>query len=85
MEVKTVGIDLAKAVFQIHSVDEHGKRLFNRQLKRAQVTAFFTKLPPCLIGMEACASSHYWASPLMSLRHTVKLMVPPSSLARYNA
>lgn len=67
---------MAKEVFQIHGVDEHGKLLFNRQLKRAQVTAFFTKLPPCLISMEACASSHYWASTLMSLGHTVKLMAP---------
>lgn len=76
MKAKTIGIDLAKEVFQIHGVDEHGKRLFNKQLKRSQMTTFFANLPPCLIGMEACASAHFWASTLMSLGHTVKLMAP---------
>lgn len=54
MNVKTIGIDLAKNVFQIHGVDEHGKRLFNKQLRRAQMASFFANIPPCLIGMEAC-------------------------------
>ncbi|BBS39723.1 hypothetical protein WP5S18E01_P20090 (plasmid) [Enterobacter cloacae] len=62
MNVKTIGIDLAKNVFQIHGVDEHGKRLFNKQLRRAQMASFFANIPPCLIGMEACASAHFWAN-----------------------
>ncbi|EFI2978843.1 hypothetical protein WCV28_18695 [Escherichia coli] len=64
MNVKTIGIDLAKNVFQIHGVDEHGKRLFNKQLRRAQMASFFANIPPCLIGMEACASAHFWANKL---------------------
>jgi transposase len=74
MNVKTIGIDLAKNVFQIHGVDEHGKRLF-KQLRRAQM-AFFANIPPCLIGMEACASAHFWANKLISMGHNVKLMAP---------
>lgn len=58
MNVKTIGIDLAKEVFQIYGVDVHGKRLFNKQLRRAQMTSFFANIPPCLIGMEVCASAH---------------------------
>lgn len=73
MMATTIGIDLAKEVFQ---VDGHGKRLCNKQLKRSQIASFFANIPPCLIGMEACASSHYWASTLMLLGHTVKLMAP---------
>ncbi|WP_139706827.1 IS110 family transposase [Aeromonas hydrophila] len=76
MNVTTIGIDLAKEVFQVHGVDEHGKLLFNKPLKRAQMTTFFANLPPCLIGMEACASARYWAATLLSLGHTVKLMAP---------
>lgn len=67
MNVKTIGIDLAKNVFQIHGVDEHGKRLFNKQLRRAQMASFFANIPPCLIGMEACASAHFWANKLISM------------------
>ncbi len=76
MNVKTIGIDLAKAIFQIHGVNEHGKCLFNKPFKRAQMIPFFANLPPCLIGMEACSSAHYWASKLQGLGHTVKLMAP---------
>ncbi|MCX9134871.1 IS110 family transposase [Aeromonas veronii] len=76
MNVKTIGIDLAKAIFQIHCVNEHGKCLFNKQLKRAQMISFFANLPPCLVGMEACSSAHYWARKLQGLGHTVKLMAP---------
>jgi transposase len=76
MNVKTIGIDLAKAIFQIHGVNEHGKFLFNKQLKRAQMISFFANLPPCLVGMEACSSAHYWARKLQGLGHTVKLMAP---------
>lgn len=76
MNVKTIGIDLAKAIFQIHGVNEYGKCLFNKQLKRAQMISFFANLPPCLVGMEACSSAHYWARKLQGLGHTVKLMAP---------
>ncbi len=67
MKVTTVGIDLAKQVFQIHGVDEHGKAIIKKQLRRAQMAEFFINLPPCLIGMEACGSSHYWARKLQGM------------------
>lgn len=76
MEIKTVGIDLAKNVFQIHGMNERGKPLLRKQLKRDQVAVFFANLPPCLIGMEACSSAHYWARKLEALGHTVQLMAP---------
>lgn len=76
ISIKGKGIDLAKEVFQVHGVDEHGKKLFNQQLKRAKMLSFFTNIPPCLIGREACASAHFWAGKLMSMGHNVKLMVP---------
>lgn len=64
MKITTVGIDLAKNVFQVHGVDEHGKAVLRKQLRRDQVTTFFVNLPPCLIGIEACASAHHWARKL---------------------
>ena len=76
MKLTTIGIDLAKNVFQVHGVDAHGKVSLKKQLKRGQVAAFFANLPPCLIGMEACGSAHYWARKLQALGHTVKLMAP---------
>jgi transposase len=76
MKITTSGIDVAKTVFQVHGVDEHGKVLLRRQLRRSQLLLFFSKLQPCLIGMEACASSHYWARKLTALGHTVRLMAP---------
>lgn len=76
MEITTVGIDLAKSVFQVHVVDQHGKVALKKQLKRGQVVQFFANLPTCLIGMEACGSAHYWARKLEALGHTVKLMAP---------
>src|SRR5437773_6914356 len=76
MKITTTGIDLAKSVFQVHGVDERGKAALKKQLKRTQVLPFFANLPPCLIGMEACASAHYWARKLEGLGHTVKLMAP---------
>ena len=76
MKITTTGIDLAKNVFQVHGVNERGKVALKKQLKRAQVLAFFANLPPCLIGMEACASAHYWARKLTAFGHTVKLMAP---------
>jgi transposase len=76
MKVTTIGIDLAKNVFQVHGVDERGKTVLKKQLKRDQVVAFFANLTPCLIGMEACGSAHHWARKLETLGHTVKLMAP---------
>ena len=62
--VTTIGLDIAKSVFQVHAVDAAGKVILRRQLKRRHVLAFFEKLPPCLIGIEACASSHHWSRAL---------------------
>jgi transposase len=76
MKITTIGIDLAKAVFAIHGVNAHGKTALKKQLKRAQMLTFFANLEPCLIGMEACGSAHYWARQLTALGHTVKLMAP---------
>jgi transposase len=76
MQITTVGIDLAKNVFQVHAVDQQGKVVLKKQVKRDQMAAFFAKLPACLVGMEACGSAHYWARRLQALGHTVKLMAP---------
>ncbi|MBS4642271.1 IS110 family transposase, partial [Aeromonas media] len=76
MKATTIGIDLAKNCFQIHGVNEHGKTVHKKQLKRDQMLSFFTNLPACLIGMEACGSAHFWANKLQGLGHTVKLMAP---------
>jgi transposase len=76
MQITTIGIDLAKNVFQVHGADEHGKAMLKKQLKRDQMAAFFANLPPCLVGMEACGSAHCWARKLQGFGHTVKLMAP---------
>ena len=76
MKITTIGIDLAKVVFQIHGVDERGKVAVRKQLKRAEISSYFAKLEPCLIGMEACGSAHHWARKLEGYGHTVKLMAP---------
>jgi transposase len=76
MKIKTIGVDLAKNVFQVHGVDERGKVVVRRTLKRAQVLRYFSNVPPCRIGMEACASAHHWARKLSELGHEVKLMAP---------
>jgi transposase len=76
MKITTVGVDLAKNVFQIHAVDERGKAVLRKQLKREQVAPFFAKLPACLVGMEACASAHHWARKLQGFGHTVRLIAP---------
>ena len=76
MKITTIGIDLAKIIFQIHGVDERGKVGVRKQLKRAEMLVYFANLEPCLIGMEACGSSHYWARKLEGYGHTVKLMAP---------
>ena len=76
MNITTVGIDLAKLVFQVHVVNARGKAVLRKQMKRAQVSAFFAQLPACLIGMEACGGAHFWARKLTALGHTVKLIAP---------
>ncbi len=76
MKITTIGIDLAKEVFQIHGVDMYGKALLRKQLRRSEMSKFFANLEPCLIGMEACGSSHHWARKLCEFGHTVKLMSP---------
>ena len=72
----TIGLDIAKSVFQVHGIDAEGKVIIRRQLKRRYVLAFFQKLPPCLISIEACGSSHYWSRELKALGHSVRLMPP---------
>lgn len=76
MNIKRIGIDLAKQVFQLHGVDSQEKPVLRKQLRRNQMLTYFAKLSPCLIGIEACSSSHYWARELQKLGHTVKLMAP---------
>ena len=76
MKITTIGIDLAKSVFQIHATDAHGKVVLRRTLRRSQMVFFFTQQEPCLVGMEACGSAHYWARTLQALGHEVRLMSP---------
>src|SRR5271169_4164920 len=80
--ITTIGLDIAKSVFQVHAVDAAGQVVVRRQLKRRYVLAFFEKLSPCLVGMEACASSHHWSRELQALGHTVRLM-PPAYVKPY--
>ena len=82
MEITTIGLDLAKSVFQVHGVDAAGRVVVRKALKRSQVLPFFAKLEPCLIGMEACGTSHYWARELLKLGHEVRLM-PPAYVKAY--
>jgi transposase len=81
-EVATVGLDLAKNVFQVHAIGADGAVLVRRKLRRAEVIGFFTDLPSCLVGMEACASAHHWARELIALGHEVRLM-PPAYVKPY--
>ena len=76
MQVTPVGLDLAKHVFQAHAVDASGQIVVRKALRRSQMLPFFTRLPPCLVGMEACGTSHHWARELMRLCHEVRLMPP---------
>lgn len=76
MKITTIGVDLAKNVFQVHGVDERWKTVLRKQLRREQVYAFFANLPPCLVGMEACGGAHHWARSLQRYGHTVRLMAP---------
>lgn len=71
MTITTIGIDLAKNVFQVHGVDQNGKTVLKKKLKRHQLSNFFANLTPCLIGMEACSGAHYWARALTKQGHLV--------------
>jgi transposase len=76
MKITTIGLDLAKSVFQVHGVDERGHAVVRKQLRREQVAVYFAKVPPCLVGMEACGSAHHWARRLQEFGHTVRLISP---------
>jgi transposase len=76
MKVSTIGLDLAKNVFQVHGISDDGTVIVRRRLRRAEVVPFFSSLPPCLVGMEACGTSHYWARELAKLGHEVRMMPP---------
>ena len=80
--VTTIGLDIAKSVFQVHGVDGNGKVVVRRQLKRQYVLPLFKKLSPSLVGIEACATSHHWSRELQALGHTVRLM-PPAYVKAY--
>lgn len=82
MEITTIGLDLAKSVFQVHGVDATGQVVVRKSLRRAQVLPFFARLPCCLVGLEACGTSHYWARELIKLGHEVRLM-PPAYVKPY--
>ena len=79
-EITTIGLDLAKSVFQVHAVGQDGKIVLRRQVRRAQMLEFFAKLSPCLIGMEACAGAHYWSplEPQAGLPHLLRAGVEPA-------
>src|SRR6202171_3188017 len=80
--ITTIGLDIAKSVFQVHGIDAKGQVVIRRQLKRRYVLAFFQKLSPCLVGIEACASSHHWSREIKAFGHTVRLM-PPAYVKPY--
>ena len=82
MDVATIGLDLAKHWFQVHGIDAQGRVVIRRKLRRGEVVAFFAALPPCVIGMEACATAHHWSRELSALGHEVKLM-PPAYVKAY--
>jgi hypothetical protein len=81
-DIRTVGLDLAKNVFQVHAIDEAGDVVVRKQLRRRQVRSFFAELSPCLVGLEACATAHHWARELTALGHEVRLM-PPNYVKAY--
>jgi transposase len=76
MEVSTIGIDIAKRIFQLHGVDKYGKIVLKKKLMRDQVLTFMANLPKCLVGIEACGGANHWARELIKLGHEVKLMAP---------
>jgi transposase len=80
--ITTVGLDIAKSVFQVHGIDGEGRVVIRRQLRRRYVLAFFEKLTPCLVGIEACAGAHHWSRELQVLGHRVRLM-PPAYVRPY--
>ncbi len=82
MKITTIGLDIAKSIFQIHAIDENGTTILVKRLRRKQMLPFFSKLPSCLIGIEACATAHHWARTLAALGHEVKLM-PPAYVKAY--
>lgn len=82
MEITTIGLDLAKSIFQVHAIDASGNVVVKKAFRRAQVLPFFGKLAPCLVGIEACGTSHYWARELSKLGHEVRLM-PPAYVKPY--
>jgi len=82
MQVSTIGLDIAKSVFQVHGVDETGEVVLRKKLRRSRVLAFFEQLPRCLVGIEACASAHHWSRELQALGHEVRLM-PPAYVKAY--
>ncbi len=82
MELKTIGLDLTRSVFQAHVIDAHGETVLVKRLHRKLMTPFFSKRPPCLIAVEACATAHHWAHMLAEMGHEVRLM-PPSYVNGY--
>jgi transposase len=82
MQITTIGLDLAKSVFQVHGIDASGQVVIRKKLRRAELLAFFEALPPCLVGMEACATGHHWAREISALGHDVRLM-PPAYVKAY--
>ena len=82
MQITTIGLDLAKNVFQVHAVGADGTVVCNKSLRRSQLLSFFDRTPLCLVGMEACATSHYWAGALTALGHDVRL-IPPTYVKPY--
>lgn len=81
-DITTIGLDIAKSVFQVHGIGGEGQVVVRQQLRRSRVLGFFKKLSPCLVGIEACASSHYWSRELQALGHIVRLM-PPAYVKPY--
>src|SRR6476659_453313 len=81
-KVSTIGLDIAKSVFQVHGVDAAGAVLIRKRISRAKVLEYFGELPPCLVGIEACPSAHHWGRELQGLGHTVRL-IPPSYVKAY--
>jgi transposase len=82
MQITTIGLDLAKNVFQVHGVDAEGRVVARRKLRRAKGREFFAELRPCLIGMEACGTAHFWAREVIAMGHQVRIM-PPSYVKAY--
>jgi transposase len=82
MQVTTIGLDLGKRVFQVHGIDASGRAVVRRKLQRSEIVAFFAALPPCLVGIEACATAHHWSRLITAGGHDVRL-IPPSYVKPY--